>query len=102
MHDILFSSSFDFGTYYWVKFSFCKKKHIWLSFTHGNIWPAKISNGPQKMLKGAKHGSSKFHQYIKKPGKINYWNQSSLGNVIHKDVKIFPILVKTPLIFQIS
>ena len=54
------------------------------------------------MLKGAKYGSSKFPQYIKKLGKINYWNQSSKGNVIHKDDEIFPILVETLLIFPIS
>ena len=31
-----------------------------MSFTDGNIWPSKISNGPQKMLKGAKHGPQKI------------------------------------------
>ena len=46
------SSSLDLGTY-WDKFSFCKRKRIWLCFTDGNIWPSKISNGPQKMMKGA-------------------------------------------------
>ena len=29
--------------------------------------------------------------YIKKKGKFNYWNQSSNGNVIHKDDVKFPI-----------
>ena len=39
--------------------------------------------------------------YIKKKVKFNYWNQSSNGNVIHKDDVKFPNLVKTPLIFPI-
>ena len=42
--------------YYRDKFSFCKKKNIGLSFTDGNMWPSKISNGPRKNPKGAKHG----------------------------------------------
>ena len=60
MHDNLFSSSFVFGTYYWDKFSFCKKKCIGLCFTDGNIPPSKISNGPQIMLKGAELGPQNF------------------------------------------
>ena len=36
------------------------KKCIELCFTDGNIWPSKISNGSQKMLKGAKHGPQNF------------------------------------------
>ena len=35
MHDIVFSSSFDLGTYNWDKFSFCK--NLGLCFTDGNI-----------------------------------------------------------------
>ena len=62
MHDNRFSSSFDLGTYYWDMFSFCKKKckGQGLCFTDGNIWPSKLSNDPQKMLKGAKHGPQNF------------------------------------------
>ena len=60
MHDNCFSSSFDSGTY-WDKFSFCKKKErIGLCFADDNIWPSKFSNGPQKMLKEAKHGPQNF------------------------------------------
>ena len=40
--------------------AFVKKKHKRLCFTDGNIWPSKFSNGPQKMLKGAKHGPQNF------------------------------------------
>ena len=49
MHDSHFSSSFDLGTYYWDKFSFCKKNHIGLCFTDDDIhvWPSKISNDPE-------------------------------------------------------
>ena len=36
------------------------KKGIWLCFTDGNIRTSKISNGPQKMLKEAKHGPQNF------------------------------------------
>ena len=38
--------------YYRDKFSFCKKKRIGLCFTDGNMWPSKISNGPQKIGRG--------------------------------------------------
>ena len=38
--------------YYRDKFSFCKKRHIGLCFTDGNMWPSKISNGPQKIGRG--------------------------------------------------
>ena len=40
--------------------AFVKKKRIGLCFADGNIRPSKISNGPQKMLKGAKHGPQNF------------------------------------------
>ena len=42
------------------KFSFCKKKRIGLCFTDGNMWPSKISNGPPKNRKGAKHGPQNY------------------------------------------
>ena len=38
--------------YYRDKFSFCKKKCIGLCFTDDNMWPSKISNGPQKIGRG--------------------------------------------------
>ena len=38
--------------YHRDKFSFSKKKHIGLCFTDGNMWPSKISNGPQKIGRG--------------------------------------------------
>ena len=38
--------------YYRDKFSFCKKKCIGLCFTDGNMWPSKVSNGPQKIGRG--------------------------------------------------
>ena len=37
-----------------------EKKCIGLCFTDGNIFSSKNSNGPQKMLKGAKHGPQNF------------------------------------------
>ena len=47
--------------YYRDKFSFCKKKkRIGLCFTDGNMWPSKISNGPPKNGKGAKHGPQNY------------------------------------------
>ena len=50
MHDNHFSSSFNLGTYYWDKFSFCKKKkHVGLCFPVGNIRP--LENGPNLALK---------------------------------------------------
>ena len=39
--------------YYRDKFSFCKKKCIGLCFTDGNMWPSKVSNGPQKIGRGS-------------------------------------------------
>ena len=57
MHDNCFSSSFNLGTYYWDKFSFCKKG---LCFTDGNIWPSKISNGPKINAEGGQTLPSKF------------------------------------------
>ena len=46
--------------YYRDKFSFCTKKRIGLCFTDGNMWPSKISNGPPKNRKGAKHGPQNY------------------------------------------
>ena len=46
--------------YYRDKFSFCKQKRIGLCFTDGNMWPSKISNGPPKDRKGAKHGPQNY------------------------------------------
>ena len=38
--------------YYRDKLSFYKKKCIGLCFTDDNMWPSKISNGPQKIGRG--------------------------------------------------
>ena len=38
-----------------VPAAFVKKKRIGLCFTDANMWPSKISNGPPKNRKGAKH-----------------------------------------------
>ena len=39
--------------------------------------------------------------YIKKQGKINYWNQSCIGNFIHIEDIDFPNFSQTKLIFPI-
>ena len=48
------------SAYYRDKFSFCKKKRRGLCFTDGNMCPSKISNGPPKNWKGAKHGPQNY------------------------------------------
>ena len=58
-HDNHFSSGFALGII-GTSSAFVKKKSLWLCFTDGNIWPSKFSNGPQKMLKGAKHRLQNF------------------------------------------
>ena len=49
------------------------KKRLELRFTDGNIWPSKISNGPPKNLKWAKHtvyrrkGAYRFKTAVPEP-----------------------------------
>ena len=47
------------------------------------------------------HNFTTITLYIKKKGKFDYWNQSSNGNVIHKEYVRFPNFSRTPLIFPI-
>ena len=59
MHDNRFSSSFDLWTYYWDKFSFCKKiiyGCVSLMVIYG---PQKFQMAPEN-VKRAKHGPQNF------------------------------------------
>ena len=60
MHDNRFFPAPNWGHIIGTSSVFVKIQHIGLCFTDGKIWPSKISNSPQKMLKGGKHGHQNF------------------------------------------
>ena len=66
MHDSSFTSIFDLGTIIiGTSSAFVKKKTFMGCVSHILfiiIWPSKISNGPQKVLKGAKNGPKSYDQ----------------------------------------